>query len=97
MKRLICRLSALILMLALLATSASALTVDEALTLLDESYLLELPEQVTQAESLDALFSLAYKIACHILTTSSPLLKLTSKFLVLATKYNMPRTITETL
>lgn len=43
------------------------------------------------------VFGLAYEIACHVLTTSSPLLKLMSEFLVLATKYIMPRTITETL
>ena len=43
------------------------------------------------------VFCLAYEIACHILTTRSPLLKLMSEFLILATKYIMPRTITETL
>lgn len=58
MKRFFRRIAAVTLSLALLVTTASALSVEEALTLLDETYLREVPEQARQAESLDELFAL---------------------------------------
>lgn len=58
MKAFFRRLSAAILIITLLATSASALSVDEALGLLDETYLGNISDQARQADSLDELFSL---------------------------------------
>lgn len=57
MKRIICRLAAAVLALTTLTLSASALSVDEALELLDVYYLRDIPAQAYQAEDLDELFS----------------------------------------
>ena len=58
MKHLIRRIAAFLLIAALLGTSASALTVDEALDLLDRYYVYDIPEEARDAETLDELFSL---------------------------------------
>ena len=56
MKKILRRLGAILLVLTLLVTAASALTVEEALGLLETSYLREIPEEAYQAETLDELF-----------------------------------------
>lgn len=58
MKRLTRILAAVILVLAMLLSTASALTVDEALGILETYYLKELPEEAYEAESLGELFAL---------------------------------------
>lgn len=57
MKRLLRRLCATACVCAMLVTSAAALSVEDALALLDQSYVNELPPDTYRAESLDALFS----------------------------------------
>ena len=58
MKRIIRRAAAAILSLTLLVTSASALSVEEALELLDSAFLQEIPDPAREAQTLDELFSL---------------------------------------
>jgi len=58
MKRWIRRVLALVLMLCLLVSSASALTVEQALELLELYYVGEIPEEVYDAQDLDSLFDL---------------------------------------
>lgn len=58
MKHLIRRLAAGILTAALLATSASALSVEDALGILDEAYVYDIPDPARDAETLDELFAL---------------------------------------
>ena len=58
MKRFFRRLTAFLLILLLTVTSASALTVDEALELLDRYFVYEIPEEARNAETLDELFAL---------------------------------------
>ena len=57
MKR-IFRLAAGILAAALLAAPASALSVEEALGILDEAYVYDIPDPARDAETLDGLFAL---------------------------------------
>ena len=57
MKRLLRRLCAAACICAMLVTSAAALSVEDALTLLEERYVNELPAAAYQAKTLDALFS----------------------------------------
>ena len=57
MKKILRRLGAILLALTLLVTAASALTVEQALGLLETSYLREIPEEAYQAETLDELFN----------------------------------------
>lgn len=56
MKKLIVRFACAVLALALLAAPASALTVPEALELLEERYYFDIPETAYEADSLDELF-----------------------------------------
>lgn len=49
---------AFLLIAVLLVTSASALTVDEALELLDRTFVYEIPEEARKADTLDELFTL---------------------------------------
>lgn len=58
MKKYLSRLTALLLALALLAAPAYALTVDEALELLEETYYYGVPEEAYEAETLDELFDI---------------------------------------
>ena len=58
MKKYLSRFIAVLLVLALLAAPASALTVDQALELLEDNYYFGLPDEAYQAQSLDELFSL---------------------------------------
>ena len=58
MKKRLCRLLAALLCAAMLILPASALTVPEALELLDQVYLREIPAEAYQAQSLDELFAL---------------------------------------
>lgn len=58
MKRIIRSLAAIVLVLTMLASTASALTVEQALELLESDYLRELPEEAYEAETLDELFQL---------------------------------------
>lgn len=55
MKRLIRSLSAVILALTMLISTASALTVDQALELLESDYLRGVPEQAYEAQSMEEL------------------------------------------
>ena len=57
MKRLLRRLCAVVCICAMLVTSAAALSIEDALALLEQSYVNELPPDAYRAESLDALFS----------------------------------------
>ena len=56
MKKLIARFACAALALTLLAAPASALTVPEALELLEERYYFDIPESAYEAGSLDELF-----------------------------------------
>lgn len=56
MKRMLCRLGAVLLALTMLVTGALALTVEEAIQLLEEQYIQELPPEAYEAETLDELF-----------------------------------------
>ncbi len=56
MKKILRRLGAILLALTLLVTAASALTVEQALGLLETSYLRKIPEEAYQAKTLDELF-----------------------------------------
>lgn len=58
MKKYLSRLLAAVLALVLLVVPASALTVDQALELLEELYYYEIPDEAYQAETLDELMSL---------------------------------------
>lgn len=58
MKKIFPILTAVILCFSLLVSSASALTVDQALELLEGSYLREIPDGAYQAADLDELFAL---------------------------------------
>lgn len=58
MKRFFRSLCAVVLTLAMLVSTASALTVEQALELLEEGYIREIPEKAYEAETLDELFSL---------------------------------------
>ena len=58
MKKYLSRLMAAVLALVLLTVPASALTVDQALELLEENYYYELPEQAYRAATLEELFRL---------------------------------------
>jgi len=58
MKRMIRILVSVILVLAMVLSTASALTVDEALDFLERHYLKEIPVEAYEAESLDKLFEL---------------------------------------
>lgn len=58
MKRLIRLVIAVVLAVALLASTASALKVDEALELLKKDYLREIPAQAYEAETLEELFEI---------------------------------------
>lgn len=58
MKRFFRGLCAAVLILAMLVSSASALTVEQALELLEWSYLRDIPAEACEAETLDELFSL---------------------------------------
>ena len=58
MKRIIRRLSALLCVLSLCLTPASALSVDDAITLLEIAYVDELPAAAYTAETLDELFDI---------------------------------------
>lgn len=58
MKRLLRGAAAVMLAALMLLSSAAALTVDEALGLLENSYLRELPDEVYEAQTLDELFVL---------------------------------------
>ena len=58
MKKYLSRLLAAALALVLLVVPASALTVDQALELLEELYYYEIPDEAYQAETLDELMSL---------------------------------------
>ncbi len=58
MKRLFRSVTAIILALFILISSASALTVEEALELLEVNYLREIPEEAYEADSLEELFAL---------------------------------------
>ena len=58
MKKCFARFACAVLALALLAAPASALTVDQALELLEELYYYEIPDEAYQAETLDELMSL---------------------------------------
>ena len=57
MKKILRRLCAILCVCAMLVTSAAALSVEDALTLLEERYVNELPASAYQAKTLDALFS----------------------------------------
>ena len=57
MKRLLRRLCAIACICAMLVTSAAALSVEDALTLLEKNYVNELPATAYQAKTLDELFS----------------------------------------
>ena len=57
MKRLLRKLCAIACICAMLATSAAALSVEDALALLEKNYVNELPAAAYQAKTLDALFS----------------------------------------
>ena len=56
MKKCFARFACAVLALALLAAPASALTVPEALELLEERYYFDIPESAYEADSLDELF-----------------------------------------
>lgn len=58
MKTIVRRVSAVLAALLLLVTSASALSVDQALELLEDNYLRDIPAQAYEAEDLDQLFDL---------------------------------------
>ena len=58
MKRLARIMTAVVLMLAMLISTASALTVDQALELLEKEYLREIPAQAYEAETLEELFEI---------------------------------------
>ena len=58
MKHLLRRLAAACLIAAMLLSSAAALTVDQALDVLDEAYLNPIPDEARRAESLEELFQL---------------------------------------
>lgn len=58
MKKILRRLGAFLLALTLLCSTAYALTVEEALELLEQSYLRELPEEAYEARTLEELFSI---------------------------------------
>lgn len=58
MKKYLSRFLAALLALTLLAVPASALTVDEALELLEENYYYDIPEEAYQAQSLGELFQI---------------------------------------
>lgn len=58
MKKYLSRLLALLLALVLLVAPASALTVDEALELMEELYYYDIPDEAYGAESLDELIQL---------------------------------------
>ena len=57
MKRLLYRLCAAMCVCAMLVTSAAALSVEDALSLLEEDYINKLPAAAYEATTLDALFS----------------------------------------
>ena len=57
MKALLRRLCVLVCVGALLITPTFALSVEDALGILEQSYVNELPPDTYRAESLDALFS----------------------------------------
>lgn len=57
MKKLLCRLTALVLSLCVLAVPVSALSVEQAVSLLDEYYIDDLPEAAVQAQTLDELIA----------------------------------------
>ena len=57
MKRLLRRACAVVCVCAMLVTSAAALSVEDALTVLKENYVNELPATAQQAKTLDELFS----------------------------------------
>ncbi|MGN0984917.1 MAG: S41 family peptidase [Candidatus Enterenecus sp.] len=58
MKKILRRLGAAALALTVLCSTAYALTVDEAIGLLEENYLRRLPEEVYEAQTLEELFSI---------------------------------------
>ncbi len=58
MKRFIRSLVAIVLVLTMLISTASALTVDQALELLEQEYLREIPVQAYEAETLEELFEI---------------------------------------
>ena len=58
MKKILARLTAALLALTLLAAPASALTVDQALELLEETYYYDIPEEAYAASSLEELIQL---------------------------------------
>lgn len=58
MRKLLFRLAAVCLTLSLLTAPALALTVEEALELLEDYYYYDIPEEACQAETLDELFLL---------------------------------------
>ena len=58
MKKYLSRLIAAVLTVALLAVPASALTVDQALELLEDTYYYGVPEEAYEAQSLDELFQI---------------------------------------
>lgn len=57
MKKILCRIMALVCTCALLVTSVSALSVSDARALLEKNYIYELPEEAKSAKTLDELFS----------------------------------------
>lgn len=57
MKRVIRSLAAAVLALTMLASAASALTVEQALELLEPNYLRDIPSEAYEAETLDELFA----------------------------------------
>ena len=56
MKRLVRSAVAVLLAVLMLVSSASALTVEQALEILEVSYLNEIPDEAYEAESLNELF-----------------------------------------
>lgn len=58
MRKILRRLGAVLLALTMLCSTAYALTVEEAIELLEQSYLRELPEEAYEAETLEELFSI---------------------------------------
>ena len=57
MKKTLCRLCAIVCVCAMLVTSAAALSVEDALTILEENYVNELPAAAYQSKTLNELFS----------------------------------------
>ena len=72
MKKYLSRLLAAALALVLLVVPASALTVDQALELLEELYYYEIPDEAYQAETLDELMSLLERSEEHTSELQSP-------------------------